>query len=128
MYRYPARSGDNDTQRIGYWFEPLGGTPVGTGVWHCPSATFPLDHPAGSYGYNAWGLYSRQWSNFGLGGHTAPIPGGGPHHAPPIGESEVIAPGDMMAIADTLNGGDLFWRGALIALRGEEIGRATSRH
>jgi len=80
---------------------------AGQGVWKCPAANRPNDWPQndvyGSYGYNADGLCSNQDTNcLGLGGHHAC---GGPNGtAPPVKETEVAAPSDMMAIADGLIG------------------------
>ena len=76
-------------------------------VWRCPSAP-----PARiiSYGYNAFGLF---WvgppRDHGLGGHTpestwSPSPGhpAPPSRtlAPPVSESEVAVPSEMMAVVD----------------------------
>jgi prepilin-type processing-associated H-X9-DG protein/prepilin-type N-terminal cleavage/methylation domain-containing protein len=95
----------------------------GQGVWKCPTANRPndwaQDNGYESYGYNAYGLCSNQDTNcLGLGGHHA---WGGPNGtAPPVTESEIAAPSDMMAIADGLfgNNGSIgdgswnFWRSA----------------
>jgi prepilin-type processing-associated H-X9-DG protein/prepilin-type N-terminal cleavage/methylation domain-containing protein len=82
------------------------------GVWHCPAA----DRPSGlrrnegfaDYGYNVYGVGAvTQQTALGLGGHyvwastqsTSRLPG------PPVKESEVASPSEMMAIADGFHGG-----------------------
>jgi prepilin-type processing-associated H-X9-DG protein/prepilin-type N-terminal cleavage/methylation domain-containing protein len=91
------------------------------GVWLCPSAERPSDFPTNafytSYGYNAYG-YSTNLN--GLGGHNLPQSG---TLAPPIGESEVVNPSDMMAIGDTF-GGVVFFRYTNLA----KSNKANSRH
>ena len=79
------------------------------GVWHCPTDAQPGD----SYGYNAFGYLpaGTPFTNnlgfvngFGLAGHYRnSLYGDVP--PPPIAESEVIVPSDMMAIGDTFDGG-----------------------
>ncbi|HTB84363.1 MAG TPA: H-X9-DG-CTERM domain-containing protein [Candidatus Sulfotelmatobacter sp.] len=97
----------------------------GAGVWKCPSAFTPDNMPTNgqmtasflSYGYNWYGMSDNQDTNsLGLGGQF--IWNAGHPPAPPVHESAVIAPSDMMAIADGLYGhnndigdGSLwFWR------------------
>jgi prepilin-type processing-associated H-X9-DG protein/prepilin-type N-terminal cleavage/methylation domain-containing protein len=74
----------------------------GQGVWQCPAANKPPvwsgKEVYKSYGYNAYGLSAG--SPLGLGGHVSWGPDG---MAPPIRESEVVNPSEMMAI------GDGFW-------------------
>jgi prepilin-type processing-associated H-X9-DG protein/prepilin-type N-terminal cleavage/methylation domain-containing protein len=80
------------------------------GVWHCPSAERPADYPTNavyaSYGYNAYG----HWDNYhaiGLGGQNYARSG---TLAPPVSESQVVIPSDMMAMGETF-GGVVFSRG-----------------
>jgi prepilin-type N-terminal cleavage/methylation domain-containing protein/prepilin-type processing-associated H-X9-DG protein len=78
-------------------------------VWHCPTDAQHGD----SYGYNAFGYLpaGTPFTNnlgfvngFGLAGHYRDsLYGDVP--PPPIAESEVIVPSDMMAIGDTFDGG-----------------------
>jgi prepilin-type N-terminal cleavage/methylation domain-containing protein/prepilin-type processing-associated H-X9-DG protein len=85
------------------------------GIWICPSARWYKNEPAPntmgiwfSYGYNYCGLNSPGKDGpLGLGGRTMSI--GGPL-APPVGESEVIAPSDMMAIGDGFDGNPVIQR------------------
>ena len=98
-----------------------------TGVWHCPTAFRPPDFPTNamfmSYGYNAYGLdVMGDPVSLGLGGHRIGIY---PQTlAPPVKESEVAAPGDMMAIGDVFHGGVVFWRDVQMA----GSGMAAARH
>jgi len=88
------------------------------GVWICPSANW---HPDGtqdartnwfSYGYNWCGLNSAgNTGSLGLGGRNISTLGPLP---PPIGESEIIAPSDMMAIGDEFDGNDELQRATWI--------------
>jgi prepilin-type N-terminal cleavage/methylation domain-containing protein len=69
------------------WIGVLGGDrSASAGVWRCPSAQFPPDHPASSYAYNVWGsFFFGKWSDLGLGGHTVPVRGTSRPMAPPVG-------------------------------------------
>ena len=104
------------------WIEALSNPAVSSsGVWHCPS----VSHQQFPYGYNVWGSsFLGNWSDLGLGGHTIPKKGATGSFAPPIGESEVISPNDMMAIGDSFSGVDVLERLFADYLKG--IGR--SRH
>jgi prepilin-type processing-associated H-X9-DG protein len=98
-----------------------------TGVWHCPAAHRPSSFPTNavymSYGYNAYGLdVIGNPMSLGLGGHKAGM--FAQTFAPPVNESEVAAPGDMMAIGDVFNGGVVFWRDVKVA----SSENAYSRH
>jgi len=98
-----------------------------TGVWRCPGAqrpsTFPTNAVFMSYGYNAYGLDMMGYPvSLGLGGHKVGIYA--QTLAPPVNESEVAAPSDMMAIGDVFNGGAAFWRDVTVT----NSGTANSRH
>ena len=110
-----------------------------TTVWRCPSArwgtkSLPPKTPA-FYCYNAFGLF---WPglprDLGLGGHNTnthevcrvhPVPVSDTL-APPVSEAEVAVPSDMMAMADSFNGGLVFEHDPLSLL--EVLGNARSRH
>jgi prepilin-type processing-associated H-X9-DG protein len=93
----------NSTRRasFGYW--------AGKGVWKCPCANMPSDWPQDhayfSYGYNWMGMSARTDINLlGLDRHS--IFRGSSLPAPPVNESEIASPSEMMAIGDGLEGGD----------------------
>ena len=74
------------------------------GVWHCPAFHPPPSiEEQDDYGYNGFGLGGSviEENTFGLGGHkgTRAKLGAG------VKESEVVSPGDMMAIGDGFIGG-----------------------
>jgi len=106
------------------WIEALRSTGVSpSGVWRCPS----VQRQQFSYGYNVWGShFFGNWSDLGLGGHTIPQKGTVGPVAPPISESEVSNPNDMMAIGDSFTGLDVLERHFADYLQG--IGQAASRH
>jgi prepilin-type processing-associated H-X9-DG protein/prepilin-type N-terminal cleavage/methylation domain-containing protein len=95
------------------WSEPKG-------VWHCPTAKRPADFPTNrgfqEYGYNGSGVNSIYATDaLGLGGHKPNA-----SYPPPVVESEIAAPSEMMAIADGFHGskgvvqdGAGLWRGDL---------------
>lgn len=102
-----------DTNRFGMWIE--------RGVWKCPKANKPTNWPEHtgyiSYGYDWYGMSARTGTNsLGLGGHyiwtASRLP------APPVNESEVASPSEMMAMGDGFVGGNgiiregtwTFWR------------------
>jgi prepilin-type N-terminal cleavage/methylation domain-containing protein/prepilin-type processing-associated H-X9-DG protein len=72
-----------------------------TGVWQCPSATSRPDQVKGNpfYGYNVFGVLpvGDLYTNFGLGG----LRDQSSHQLKPLRDSQVVAPADMMAIADS---------------------------
>jgi len=79
------------------------------GVWHCPSAYRPSSFPANrgyvDYGYNGFGLCPQTDKiPDGLGGHSRDLVTSS--YAPPVIESEIVSPGEMMAIGDGFKGGD----------------------
>ncbi len=91
-------------------------------VWHCPAVplsgfmlgtrTSTTNYFLSNYGYNAYGL--RKWEDpdsFGLGGHKGiRIPTNSvdsPYlDSPPVRESEVVNPSEMIAIGDGFVGGN----------------------
>jgi prepilin-type processing-associated H-X9-DG protein/prepilin-type N-terminal cleavage/methylation domain-containing protein len=84
-------------------------------VWLCPAASHPSSVPKEfsffSYGYNAFGVETnKDPSSFGLGGHHGmgdpPRSDGRIIFAPPVNESEVADPGEMMVIGDGFAGGN----------------------
>lgn len=80
------------------------------GIWHCPAASPPLgaEHPESfwDYGYNAYGMTAATDTNsLGLGGHHIWVsPDQQP--APPVNETEIASPSEMMAIGDGFKGGN----------------------
>jgi len=92
------------------------------GIWHCPSAYLPQGFEGyADYGYNGYGMSAQTDTNsLGLGGHHLWLDLHASEHnpAPPINESEVASPSEMMAIGDGFRGGNsiiqdgwpLLWR------------------
>ena len=89
-----------NTNRFSTW--------IHQGVWKCPAASDNSHWPTNGgdlnfdYGYNVCGIAAWTDTNsFGLGGHhvwsSSSLP------APPVNESEIMAPSEMIAI------GDGFW-------------------
>lgn len=72
-----------------------------TGVWQCPSANAREGQIQGNpyYGYNVFGVLpiGDLYTNFGLGGIHDPVS----HMLKPLRDSQVVAPANMMAIADS---------------------------
>ena len=88
---------------------------TGQGVWKCPSANKPPNLPPHtgyfSYGYNCYGLtLQTDTISLGLGGHNVWDPPRNPAStnlpSPPVKESEVANPSEMMAIGDDFYGGN----------------------
>jgi len=80
------------------------------GIWHCPSAYLPQGFEGyADYGYNGYGMSAQTDTNsLGLGGHHLWLDLHASEHnpAPPINESEVASPSEMMAIGDGFKGGN----------------------
>lgn len=84
------------------------------GLWQCPSAPKPSNLPPNtrylSYGYNYYGLSAQTDTNsLGLGGHFVwddSDTNSSPRLAPPVSESEVTNPSELMAIGDSFRGGN----------------------
>jgi prepilin-type processing-associated H-X9-DG protein/prepilin-type N-terminal cleavage/methylation domain-containing protein len=78
------------------------------GIWHCPAAHLPpgFSQATPDYGYNVYGMSaSTDTNSLGLGGHHIWVDF--THQpAPPVNESEVVSPSEMMAIGDGFKGGD----------------------
>lgn len=85
------------------------------GVWLCPGVKSMgiLKTGFSSYGYNAFGV-GADTNSLGLGGtfgftHTVPYPSGFPGSAfpvvrPPVDDSLIVSPSEMMAIGDGFHG------------------------
>lgn len=100
-------------------------------VWVCPRNIRPSYWPTNedycSYGYNAWGLGDYP-DSYGLsGGYTlAPYPRRG-GFKPPVNESSVINPSEMLAIGDGFVGDRSFQRdGDFLLSRGESMASNAS--
>jgi prepilin-type processing-associated H-X9-DG protein/prepilin-type N-terminal cleavage/methylation domain-containing protein len=110
------------------------------GVWHCPGApTMLFTNKYWEYGYNAFGMSPRGSSNsLGLGGHKGDQDFGGPirPYSPPVMESEVTHPSDMMAVGDGFKGqngvirdGEFeFWRVPVTQIDPQSTKRSYARH
>jgi prepilin-type N-terminal cleavage/methylation domain-containing protein/prepilin-type processing-associated H-X9-DG protein len=109
------------------------------GIWHCPAAYLPKGYDDYSdYGYNAYGMSAEKDTNtLGLGGHHLWF---GSHHveqnpAPPINESEVVSPSEMMALGDGFKGGNgvvqdcwyILWRTDVVLEEGNKRSYARYR-
>jgi prepilin-type N-terminal cleavage/methylation domain-containing protein/prepilin-type processing-associated H-X9-DG protein len=103
------------------------------GVWICPSARWNTDEPAPntmgtwfSYGYNFCGSSSPgNYSALGLGGRNSSSSG---PLAPPVGESEIIAPSDILAIGDGFTGNPVIDRASWSDVKHENYGNTFARH
>jgi prepilin-type processing-associated H-X9-DG protein len=112
---------------------PKSVTPFFTnGVWNCPSARWYNNEPAPntmgvwfSYGYNFLGLNSAGKNEAtGLGGRTTSTYG---PLAPPVGETEVAAPSEMIAIGDAFDGNTVIQRASWFDM-GKKFGNPFARH
>jgi prepilin-type processing-associated H-X9-DG protein/prepilin-type N-terminal cleavage/methylation domain-containing protein len=84
---------------------------VQRGIWVCPGARWPAnqspEHLYISYGYDVQGMSATTDTNsLGLGGHYIQSGLTQPFFVPPVKESEVASPSEMMAIGDGFNGGN----------------------
>jgi prepilin-type processing-associated H-X9-DG protein/prepilin-type N-terminal cleavage/methylation domain-containing protein len=113
---------------------PKSETPFFTnGVWNCPSARWNKNESASdtmgiwfSYGYNFCGLCSAgKYGALGLGGDS--ISAYGPL-TPPVAESEIIAPSEMMAIGDGFDGGFVIQRASWSDVKNKNYGNTFIRH
>ena len=117
-HSYPTLLGNSENP--GFWFTQIENGGIGhsnldllKGVWHCPTSPFAF-----SYGYNAYGVV-RMWNQTnGLGLELS--------DSAPIQESAVVAPSDMMALGDSLDGQPNLTRLALKYLG--PAARITARH
>ena len=116
-------------------------------VWVCPCAIRPPYWPTNndycSYGYNAWGM-SVHPDSYGLSGGygfapPTPPPGFRATFKPPVAESLVVSPSEMLAIGDGFfgngsfqtDGNFLLWRGIGMATNASNVAdsaRVYARH
>ena len=108
---YPLWIGPTNSDEGRWWAVQLARTGFGVsgpdadfyqrGVWRCPAAKPRVGKLGNSpyFGYNAFGVLGvgNLTNNFGLLGHTTDNSGA----RTPVGESEVIAPAEMMAIGES---------------------------
>jgi prepilin-type processing-associated H-X9-DG protein/prepilin-type N-terminal cleavage/methylation domain-containing protein len=98
------------------------GVYLSQGVWKCPAVFKPHSFPQGrgylSYGYNAYGMSAQTDTNaLGIGGHYIwDFPKNSRWPAPPVNESEITSPSEMMAIGDGFEGDDGIIRDGVFAL------------
>lgn len=124
-HAYPSAISGTNTDNPGTWAAQLergisGATKPNLnylmqGVWLCPSARWGPNWRPGTfpscYGYNGFGVLpiGNRTNALGLLGRLV----SGSELYAPVGESEVVNPGDMMAIGDSLRGGFFFMRSNL---------------
>lgn len=105
------------------------------GVWDCPNASKPTNHPANiaysDFGYNWTGLgVAPDHNALGLGGHFSGL-GSDVPYAPPVRQSEVALPAEMVALGDGLTGWNGVVQDGLVALSrspiAQEQGGSTER-
>lgn len=137
-HAYPSGIAGTNTDNPGHWMAQLerGGFDISKprtnflseGVWRCPSARFSADRSSRgipvSYGYNVYGSLATGNPTNALGLMGRFVSSSALFE--PIKESEIVSPGEMMAIGDSFSGGVYFMRGDLQFL--ERVGFATSRH
>lgn len=95
------------TDHFSSWYAALANQLSNTNIWHCPSAFHPQFFPASKgyvdYGYNSYGMSAiSDTIMFGLGEHGGHRING--TFAPPVTESEIANPSEMMAIGDGFKG------------------------
>jgi len=110
------------------------------GIWRCPSSPRLVPWQRSdkdlfcSYGYNAFGVLPGWTTNLlGLDGLPAHLPMSKTVGLPPVPESGVAVPADMMAIGDSIDGMVIFRRWLLEWNRFRDwdrtkFGRASDRH
>jgi len=115
---------------------------IADGIWRCPSAPRLIPWPPSdedkdlfcSYGYNAFGVLPGWTTNLlGLDGLPAHQPISKIVGLPPVVESGVAVPADMMAIGDSIDGMVIFrrWLQEWSRFRDwdrTQFGRASDRH
>ena len=115
---------------------------ITAGIWRCPSAPRVIPWPPNeankdlfcSYGYNAFGVLPGWTTNLlGLDGLPAHLPISKVVGLPPVAESGVAVPADMMAIGDSIDGMVIFRRWLLEWSRFRDwdrthFRRASDRH
>jgi prepilin-type processing-associated H-X9-DG protein/prepilin-type N-terminal cleavage/methylation domain-containing protein len=122
LFINPYAAGGNSLEYLTYWTATLQRQLdnqihtndtgyLSQGIWKCPAANRPpdwvKDNDYNSYGYNGRGLsHESDFNSLGLGGtYNWPI---APSPAPPVNESQIQSPSEMMAISDGFMGGNGF--------------------
>jgi prepilin-type N-terminal cleavage/methylation domain-containing protein len=113
------------------------------GIWRCPSALRVIPWPPNdgkketfcSYGYNSEGVEvgGKATNELGLGNLKVNVPLPKVLGSPPVAESAVAVPADMMAIGDSIDGMLIFRRWLMEFSRypgwdRTQFGRASGRH
>jgi prepilin-type N-terminal cleavage/methylation domain-containing protein/prepilin-type processing-associated H-X9-DG protein len=97
---------------------------VSKGIWKCPSlerpANFPSNHVYVSYGYNTYGMRAGKGDTNSLGiGRQF---GMSNISAPPVPESEIASPSEMMALGDGFCGYDkTIYGGEGLLMRSQDV-------
>jgi len=94
------------------------------GIWKCPSlkrpANFPSNQDYNSYGYNTYGMRSGKsdTNSLGIGRQF----GMSTISAPPVPESEIVSPSEMMALGDGFCGCDnAIYGGEALLMRSPDV-------
>jgi prepilin-type N-terminal cleavage/methylation domain-containing protein/prepilin-type processing-associated H-X9-DG protein len=104
------------------------------GVWNCPSARWDESQPSVNtqdiwypYGYNYLGVNSAGKNEpTGLGGRTATKFPGVP--APPVEDTEVVSPSEMIAIGDSFDGNPVLQRASWLDAQQYSVPSPSARH
>jgi prepilin-type N-terminal cleavage/methylation domain-containing protein/prepilin-type processing-associated H-X9-DG protein len=97
---------------------------ISKGIWKCPSlerpADFPSNHVYVSYGYNTYGMRAGKGDTNSLGiGRQF---GMSNISAPPVPESEIASPSEMMALGDGFCGYDkTIYGGEALLMRSPDV-------
>jgi prepilin-type processing-associated H-X9-DG protein len=139
---YPSIFGPTNTGNNGYWTIEIEGELsnqprtiqdfITEGVWRCPSTPRLkpwAKEPFCSYGYNAFGVQPGWTTNLlGLSDLPANLPARQLYGSESLKETTVLAPADMMAIGESIDGMLLFRRWLLAWSKPNKFPNASDRH